>query len=75
MFILYGPHINAGINYWSHQTYFGSFADKTNSMQGFKHVMMKKEIAKDQDNIHLTFHRFVAILFLILSNINYQRIV
>ena len=36
LLILYGSHVNAGINYWSYQTSVDPFTDETNSYASFQ---------------------------------------
>ena len=63
LLILYGSHVNAGINYWSYQTSVDPFTDETNSYASFQTRNDEKRITvRCQNNkfdILINFNKYI----------------
>ena len=63
LLILYGSHVNAGINYWSYQTSVDPFTDETNSYASFQTRNDEKSITvrckNNKFDIVINFNEFI----------------
>ena len=61
--ILYGSHINAGINYWSYETFIDPFSDETDSIASFQTLNDGKRInvrcIKNEFHILIDFNKYI----------------
>ena len=63
LLIIYGSHVNAGINYWSYQTSVDPFTDETNSYASFQTRNDEKSITvrckNNKFDIVINFNEFI----------------